>query len=123
MDILLVAAGGALGAMARYLFGSISFDMVYPMGTFLTNLIGAFAIGLAVGLAEQGRLSDESLLFIRTGVCGGFTTFSTFSLEAVTFFSSSRHTLGVMYILFSIGCCLAGVVLGKFCISYMFGRV
>lgn len=117
IDVLLVGCGGFLGAAGRYLcsglFSKLS-DSPFPIGTFLVNVIGSFLIGLlSNGIAafcpEQKRL----LLFLTTGIMGGFTTFSTFSLETVTLFQNGRLIWGTINIVLSIGCCLTGVFLGK----------
>ncbi|HLZ23909.1 MAG TPA: fluoride efflux transporter CrcB [Ktedonobacterales bacterium] len=84
--ILLVAAGGALGAVGRYLLGAwiaarVSPD--FPWGTFLINVSGAFLIGVVFGLVTEGMLSAEARLFLAVGVLGGYTTFSTFSYETL----------------------------------------
>ena len=83
--LLLVGAGGAIGAVLRYLISLIPFRGDWPAATLLTNVLGALVIGVVVGLTlgERGP-SEGAVLFLKTGVCGGFTTFSTFSLETLT---------------------------------------
>ena len=80
---LLVAAGGALGAVTRYLIGLIHPKGDFPLTTLLINVLGAVLIGALMGAALNRQMAQEWLLFLKTGVCGGFTTFSTFSLESV----------------------------------------
>lgn len=115
-NYLAVGAGGAVGAMCRY---AISLLPVlqrgpFPLATFLTNLVGAVLIGLVVGASQRwAQLSPTLLLFLRVGVCGGFTTFSTFSLESVTLFQNGKYLLGGAYILASVALCVAGVLLGQ----------
>jgi CrcB protein len=83
--ILSVGAGGFLGSVARYLVGRYSqqiFLSSYPYGTFFVNVAGCFFIGLLFGLSDKGDwLSPEWKFFLGAGFLGGFTTFSTFSLE------------------------------------------
>ena len=113
---LYVALGGAVGAVGRYLMGIAPFfpKISFPLPTLLINLIGAFAIGLIAQLAAQKGLQNENLiLFLKVGVCGGFTTFSTFSLETITLFSDGKTALGMLYIALSIALCLLGVLLGQ----------
>ena len=82
--LLWVGLGGAVGAICRYLIGRIPVHLDFPVLTLLTNMAGAVLIGVVTGLALRGPgLSDAALLFWKTGVCGGFTTFSAFSLESL----------------------------------------
>lgn len=111
---LLVGAGGALGAVCRYLFGSIPLPGPFPIATLLINLFGAVLIGFVTGLAvRQPDVPAGLILFLKTGVCGGFTTFSTFSLETVTLFEQRRPALGVLYACISVLFCILGVLFGK----------
>jgi fluoride exporter len=84
--ILAVAAGGALGSVARYLVGVGSgklFGTDFPWGTLLINVTGSFLIGAFVGLfAVKWDLSQAARIFLTVGICGGYTTFFTFSLDA-----------------------------------------
>ncbi len=115
MNALLVALGGAVGAVGRYGISKIPVSQSFPWATFLTNLLGAFIIGLIVGIAERRQISDKWVLFLKTGFCGGFTTFSTFSLESVTLLENGKYGLGITYMLLSLICCVAGVMLGQLC--------
>ena len=81
-NCLAVGAGGALGAVCRYGMSLLPVLQrgAFPLPTLLTNLLGAILIGLVVGAGQRwANLSPTLLLFLRVGVCGGFTTFSTFS--------------------------------------------
>lgn len=80
--------------------------------TFLTNLTGAFLIGLIAGTAVKKNMNQNLVLFLKTGFCGGFTTFSTFSLEAFNLLESGAYVTAGLYILLSLVCCVAGVALG-----------
>ena len=82
MNFLFVALGGALGAVLRYAISLIPVKTEFPILTLVTNIVGAVAIGFIVGIvSEKENTSPNTVLFWKTGVCGGFTTFSTFSLE------------------------------------------
>ena len=105
MNLLAVGLGGALGAVCRYLIGLVipKLDSGFPLATFAVNLIGCFVIGLIVGiLGKHGNLEPRLVLFLQTGICGGFTTFSTFSLETLTLLEEGRYTAAVLYIVLSI---------------------
>jgi CrcB protein len=111
-DILVVAAGGAIGAAARYLMGMIPFKVQsgFPVNTFLINMIGAFCIGLISAAALKNTDLDPRLaLFLKTGICGGFTTFSTFSLESFRLMESGNYSTGLAYILLSAVCGILAV--------------
>ncbi|WOC31374.1 fluoride efflux transporter CrcB [Caproicibacterium argilliputei] len=107
---LLVAAGGALGAVGRYLCGLIPLPVEFPLMTMLINFLGAVLIGFVTTVPN---LSANAALFLKTGVCGGFTTFSTFSLDTVNLLQGGRPLLGVLNASVSVGVCLIGVLLGS----------
>lgn len=111
MSFLFVALGGALGSVFRYAISLIPCRTVFPFLTLITNFIGALAIGFVVGIVSEK--SPNTLLFWKTGVCGGFTTFSTFSLEAFSLFEKKMYFLGGLYVILSVGLCLTGVLCGK----------
>ena len=79
-NLLLVALGGAVGSVLRYLLSGINTS--FPWGTFAVNILGSLLIGIFVGLVSKGFLSPEMKLLMVTGFCGGFTTFSTFANES-----------------------------------------
>ena len=114
MHFLFVAFGGAVGAMGRYAISLLPVRTSFPVLTLLTNVLGAVLIGFITGfVSEKDAVSPNAVLFWKTGVCGGFTTFSTFSLEAYRLFEQSKYGAGSLYILLSTGLCLLGIVLGK----------
>ncbi len=112
MGFLFVGLGGAVGAMLRYAISLIPYKGGFPLLTFVTNIIGALLIGFIVGYASKRNVSDSLMLFLKTGLCGGFTTFSTFSLEAYNLFVSGSKILAVCYAVLSAVCCIIGVWLG-----------
>lgn len=109
---LWVALGGALGAMLRYAVSLIPVRGGFPVLTLLTNLLGALLIGFIAGAAEISAPSPGLILFAKTGLCGGFTTFSTFSLESYTLIKAGQKGTAVLYIALSVGLCLLGIWLG-----------
>ena len=114
MNFLFVALGGALGAVARYAISLLPVKTQFPILTLVTNILGAILIGFIVGLSDKREnTSPNTILFWKTGVCGGFTTFSTFSLEAYKLFENKTYALGGVYAALSVCCCLFGIFLGK----------
>ncbi len=113
LSFLLVGCGGALGAMLRYGIGLIPVRGSFPLLTLLINFLGAVAIGYIAEMVSASQLSPKWTLFCKTGICGGFTTFSTFSLEAVTLFREKAWLLGSAYVILSVVGCLCGVLLGS----------
>lgn len=112
--VLWVGAGGFLGAVGRYLLGLVPFEGDFPLMTFLVNFAGAVAIGAITEVAgATSALSAEAALFLKTGVCGGFTTFSSFSLETVNLIDRGCYAMAGAYAGGSVIACLIGVVLGQ----------
>lgn len=105
--------GGALGAVGRYTISLIPVKTQFPILTLITNLIGAFIIGLIVGITENYNCSKNTVLFWKVGICGGFTTFSTFSLEAYNMFENKALGYCSLYVLLSVVGCVIGVWSGK----------
>lgn len=117
MGFLFVGLGGACGAVLRYAISLIPIKTDFPVLTLATNLLGALIIGFIVGFAEKREVTANTMLFAKTGLCGGFTTFSTFSLEAYTMIKSGAYAGAAVYAVLSLVLCVAGVfagaVLGK----------
>lgn len=117
-NLLLVAVGGAVGSVLRYLtavFVNKYFQSVFPWATLITNVIGCFLIGLFLGQLQKNGLVDSGLKFLLvTGFCGGYTTFSTFGQENISLFQSGNSGLALLYLGASIIVGLAAVWLGLF---------
>lgn len=112
-DFLMVGLGGAIGSMLRYGTNLAINSKIFPTGTLLVNLIGCFAIGLFFGISiKNENLAANWKLFFATGLCGGFTTFSAFSLENMQLLISGKYGLFALYIIASILLGLAAVVAG-----------
>ena len=93
IEILVVGLGGAIGAILRYSISLIPYKNTFPVLTLITNLLGAILIGIVVGISVKNNWSKNLTLFFKTGVCGGFTTFSTFSLEANNLFQINKPVI------------------------------
>ena len=104
--ILLVAIGGATGSVARYLTGLAMTRLLgptFPWGTISVNIVGSFAIGLLTELVARKLAAPmEMRLLLVVGFLGGFTTFSSFSLELLKLFESGRHNEAFAYLLCSV---------------------
>ncbi len=112
VSFLLVGAGGALGSMLRYGFAFVPVNKNFPYHTFTANIIGSFFIGFLFGFFLKNNLTNESWKFLAIGVCGGFTTFSAFSLEGFQLIQQQRYIIFLLYFLLSIVMGLAATLLG-----------
>jgi fluoride exporter len=112
---LLVALGGAAGAVLRFWTGRLAAAVLgagWPWGTFIVNVAGAFAIGAVIALAGRDLISLAQKNFLTIGVLGGFTTFSAFSLEVVQLIQRDHWGTAILYILLSVTLSIFGVVIG-----------
>jgi len=103
-NLIWVFLGGGLGSVLRYLV-SKSLNPLFSnvfFGTFSVNIIGSLLIGLLIGYEIKSLLQKPVLLFLVTGFCGGFTTFSAFAFENYNLFKSEQYLLGMTYILISL---------------------
>ncbi len=104
--IWLVALGGALGSVGRFLLGPVihkAFGFTFPFGTLFINILGSFILGAVVGLAvDGGPVSPQARAFLAIGFCGGFTTFSAFSFETVTLLEGGQLGRAGAYVLASV---------------------
>ncbi len=104
--LLIVGIGGALGSICRYLaqiyIGRFT-TLTFPVGTLVVNLTGCLLIGILFGLSSRWAcMTMEWRLFLITGICGGYTTFSTFSLESMTLLRQGNYAYFFMYVLGSV---------------------
>ena len=118
LDCLFVALGGAVGSVSRYLLGKLPVKAAgFPVITLGINIVGAFCIGLIVAAVGKHSGWDPRLvLFLKVGFCGGFTTFSTFSLETVQLFQSGKAGLGLLYVAASVVLGIAAVFTSQKCV-------
>jgi fluoride exporter len=124
--LLLVAAGGGAGAVARYLVGvqaQRSFGPPWPYGTFIVNIAGALAMGLLVAFlaGKAGEGSERLRLLLSVGALGGFTTFSAYSLEVATMIERRALAQAGAYALASVVLCVAAIFIGLMLGKRLFG--
>ncbi len=116
MHILLVALGGAIGASFRHLVGILTlriFGSGFPWGTITVNIVGSFVMGIIVELvARKFSASMEWRLFLMTGMLGGFTTFSSFSLDTVFLWERGEAAIAFGYVVASVVLSVAALFAG-----------
>jgi CrcB protein len=115
---VLIGAGGALGAMARHALNHLvhqrSLTSVFPLGIFIANVLGSFVIGALAGAlaGERLHLGYQGRVFLIVGVLGGFTTFSSFSLDTLTLLREGNHGLAAANVVGQVVLSLLGVWAG-----------
>ncbi len=116
--IVLVGLGGCIGSIARYMIVQYSVKTVaadFPYGTLAVNIIGSLMIGLIYGINEHKQFFDpETTLFLTVGICGGFTTFSSFGLESFNLLRSGQVMTALLYITISNIAALLSVFSGYY---------
>ena len=113
--LLLIGSGGFAGSILRYVISmgvQNKFLSSFPYGTLSVNVIGSFLIGVVYALVERGNLSPETRIFLATGLLGGFTTFSAFSLDALNLLHEGLWLEGATYIVTSVLLGIAFAFLG-----------
>ena len=106
-NLLLVGLGGAAGSILRSLFAIWFKHSSFPLATLLVNIIGSFAIGMVIAVSLRNNSFDANWrLFLATGLCGGFTTFSAFSAETLQLIQQGRMGLFAVY---AVGSVLLGL--------------
>ncbi len=121
-QLLLVFLGGGIGSSLRYYVGKYlnSSETGIPYGTFAANIVGSFIIGIILGLAlKNNSLSQNTILFLATGFCGGFTTFSTFAYENHIFLKTGDFMSFALYTCGSFVVGFAAVFLGMWLVKFL----
>ena len=113
--LIYVIIGSSIGGAARYLsqeFVQKNFPSFIPLSTLSVNLVGSFIIGIIYALAERSKISAEVRIFIATGFCGGFTTFSSFAFENVRLLQDGEYFNTALYVVLSLVIGFIAVYLG-----------
>jgi CrcB protein len=119
-QLILIFIGGGLGSTLRYGLSKYlnSFESGIPYGTFAANILGSLLIGIILGLALKNEsISANTVLFLATGFCGGFTTFSTFAYENHLFLRSGDFMSFFLYTIISFVVGFAAVFLGMWLVK------
>jgi CrcB protein len=114
MHWLSIAIGGALGAMGRYWISSYLLPVSaykFPYATFSANVIGSLLMGiLYVLIVERGGMPDQARSLLMVGFLGAFTTFSTFSLDAISLWQNGGQFLALIYVISTVFACLLAII-------------
>lgn len=118
-ELIYIFLGGGTGSVLRYCIQLIMHERIipyqFPWATFTVNMIGSFLIGLFYTLSARFNLSLEIRLLLTTGLCGGFTTFSTFSNDGISMLKGGFYGSFILYTLLSILIGLTAVMAGSYC--------
>ena len=116
IECFVVGVGGFIGAVCRYLIGMVPLKegCVFPIKTLMINIMGSFLIGIVAALAmKTDFLNPRTLLFLKVGICGGFTTFSSFALETTDLMKDGKMHLVVIYTVLSVTLGVLAVFAGQ----------
>lgn len=121
--LLLVGIGGFIGSVLRFYSQQVVskyFPSTLPYGTLAVNIAGCFFVGVIYALSEKGNiLNPEWRIFLATGLCGGFTTFSTFSYETINLIKGGEWFYASVYVAFSVVIGLYATYLGILLIKFL----
>jgi len=106
-NLIWVGIGGMMGAVARYFLGILIKSATFPYATGLVNILGALLMGIVMGLAVKGQINPSLRLFLATGICGGFTTFSAFAWENLELLQQHRYG---SFLVYTAGTLVLGII-------------
>lgn len=116
-NLIFVFLGGGLGSLCRYLINQFAISITFPKGTLIANVISCLILGFLIGLNSKVLLQTNYKLFLMTGFCGGFSTFSTFSSEIVALYQNGQISTAIAYsvgsVLIGIACIISGMWISK----------
>jgi len=120
LRFFIIGLGGAIGTLLRYIAGGLDYRFsngVFPISTLVVNVTGSLAIGFLWGIVDRFNFSPNVRMFVFIGILGGYTTFSTFSLETFNLMRDGEYRIAamnvVLSIVFSIGAVFAGYIASK----------
>jgi CrcB protein len=126
LEFLVVGIGGFVGSCARFALTKLltaAGYIAFPFATLLSNVIAGLLIGFIIGLEQQSiSISPRAKLFLTTGLLGGMSTFSTFSLETINFFQDGKYLHASANILLNLALSLIGVVVGMYVAKKLVGK-
>ena len=117
LRLFVIAVGGAIGTLLRYLMGGLDYRFssgVFPVSTLVVNVTGSLAIGFLWGIVDRFNFSPNMRMFVFIGILGGYTTFSTFSLETFNLMRDGEYRIALMNMFFSVVLSIGAVFLGFF---------
>jgi len=115
-QLLFIGLGGFIGSILRYLVSKLNLSVHFlsiPVGTLTVNIVGSLVIGFIAGIAMKSEIISPDLrLFLMVGICGGFTTFSSFSLENMMLMQNGQYFTALIYTLSSVFFSMLAVYMG-----------
>ena len=117
LRFFVIALGGAIGTLLRYIAGGLDYRFsggVFPISTLVVNVTGPLVIGFLWGIVDRFTVSPNVRLFVFIGILGGYTTFSTFSLETFNLMRDGEYRIALMNVILSVILSIGAVFLGYF---------
>ena len=113
-QLIFVFVGGGVGSVLRFAVAKYlaAYSVHFPIATLCANVLACLLLGIVAGSAGRGAVSESARLLLIVGICGGFSTFSTFSGETLQLLQTGRYGIAALYVCGSLGACVGGVALG-----------